>query len=226
LPRIEIQPVIEEGELARLLGGRRKRRLPGVVKKAVDKWTVSLFNLAEPAIVYSKHSLSGAGGGKVRVEGGQEFNSRRMAAGMKDCSEIICFVATVGPRPDEEINRLTAQGDLSEAYVLDAICSAAIENMAVQFAMKLEEDLKETYRSVTWHYSPGTCDWDVAEQKILFELIDAAAIGVHLTDSCLMIPRKSLSGVFGILPRPAAKPVSERNPCLRCDKEDCFARRV
>jgi len=45
--------------------------------------------------------------------------------------------------------------------------------------------------------------------------------GVKLTDGCLMIPRKSISGIIGIGPIE----IEKYNPCNTCDKLDCVGRR-
>jgi hypothetical protein len=47
--------------------------------------------------------------------------------------------------------------------------------------------------------SPGSLmDWPLEEQKPLFSLLKGAEklIGVRLTENLLMIPRKSVSGIF------------------------------
>jgi len=44
-------------------------------------------------------------------------------------------------------------------------------------------------------YSPGYCGWKVDEQQILFRLFPEHPLGVTLSDSSLMIPVKSVSGV-------------------------------
>ncbi|MEE9529870.1 MAG: vitamin B12 dependent-methionine synthase activation domain-containing protein [Syntrophobacteria bacterium] len=62
----------------------------------------------------------------------------------------------------------------------------------------------------------------MTEQKKLFSVFDAEEIGVELLDSCLMEPRKSISGVFGIAP-PGSPPHS---PCLHCREKNCTARRT
>jgi hypothetical protein len=49
--------------------------------------------------------------------------------------------------------------------------------------------------------SPGMIGWSVAEgQSQIFALLDAAEIGVGLTEHGVMIPPKSLSMVLGIGP--------------------------
>ena len=76
---------------------------------------------------------------------------------------------------------------------------------------------------ISRRFSPGYCDWDVSQQKMIFEAVNADSIGVHLTDECLMIPKKSISGIIGIGHSEGG--LEDYNPCTTCDKRDCLERR-
>jgi cobalamin-dependent methionine synthase I len=100
------------------------------------------------------------------------------------------------------------------------------ENVVEQFYQRTARDLAKSGQGVTLRFSPGYCDWPLDEQRPLFELFtDHAALEVELSRSCLMSPRKSVSGLFGILPAgiPGAHP--GYNPCSKCSKHNCIARR-
>jgi hypothetical protein len=70
--------------------------------------------------------------------------------------------------------------------------------------------------------NPGSLqDWPLREQRPLFALIGAVdtRIGVRLTDSCLMTPRKSTSGI--------QFPTEESfASCQLCGREVCPNRRA
>jgi hypothetical protein len=66
---------------------------------------------------------------------------------------------------------------------------------------------------------PGQEGRAIWQQRVIFERLPTDEIGVRLTDSCLMIPRKSVSFVIGLGPqmRPDAVACdfcSERERCL------------
>ena len=224
MPIVEIKPEITDVDLARLLGGPR-RTIPDAIKPVVAHWREKAPAFFSAAAIYSFRRIESSGKGAVKIDGGPEFHCGQMAAGLKDCKDIVCFLATLGPAIDSEIARLNAEGNLSEAFILDTVGSAAAENMGLQLALRFEEELKKDGKSLTWYYSPGACGWDVEEQKLLFPLLDHEKIGVNLTDSCLMTPKKSVSGLVGILPYPSDESVAARNPCTRCGRTDCYARR-
>ena len=69
--------------------------------------------------------------------------------------------------------------------------------------------------------NPGSLpDWPISQQRPLFDLVGKAAeIGVHLTDSYLMRPLKSVSGIL------FATDVTYEN-CQLCPVERCPNRRA
>lgn len=125
-------------------------------------------------------------------------------------SEALCwFVATAGQEFESFQHHLTQEGDMLRVYLANEIGSMIAEKTADRMEELLQEQLtpKGLYR--TNRYSPGYCGWHVKEQPILFELFRPKASGfslettptpcdIHLTESCLMIPIKSVSGVIGI----------------------------
>ncbi|MCF0209200.1 MAG: methionine synthase, partial [Bacteroidaceae bacterium] len=74
----------------------------------------------------------------------------------------------------------------------------------------------------TNRFSPGYCGWHVREQKLLFSTFPLAEpCGVKLTDSCLMLPIKSVSGVIGI----GENVRKLEYTCGLCDYANCYKRR-
>lgn len=125
-------------------------------------------------------------------------------------SEALCwFVATAGQEFEAFQRQLTQEGDIVRIYLANEIGTIIAEKAADKMECVLQEQLtpKGLYR--TNRYSPGYCGWQVNEQPILFDLFEPNVkvqqseaslkpCGIHLTDSCLMIPIKSVSGVIGI----------------------------
>jgi len=181
----------------------------------------------KPRLSYHKKTIKLIAKGHVSLNEGPVFKSPKLARTLRDSEEIICFVTTVGGEIDSEINAIMRHGRLSEAYVLDALGSAAVESVAEKFHRYIETRCREEDKAVTVRFSPGYCDWPVMEQKKLFRLFDSDSTGVQLQDSCLMMPAKSISAVFGLYPVvDNSPPPPGYNPCLDCSKIDCPARRA
>jgi hypothetical protein len=73
---------------------------------------------------------------------------------------------------------------------------------------------------ITNRYSPGYCDWDIREQKKLFELLPENFCGISLLDSMLMKPIKSISGFIGI----GSNVTFNRYTCNYCKDRNCLYR--
>ena len=61
----------------------------------------------------------------------------------------------------------------------------------------------------------------MAEQRIFFSMLPDGFCGISLTDSCLMLPIKSVSALVGIGGNIEKKPYG----CAICRKKDCFKRK-
>jgi hypothetical protein len=135
-------------------------------------------------------------------------------------STLALFLATIGPKLEEWSKELMAEGDVLRAYIVDAIASETVEQVAEWLENKIGERAQELEWKITNRYSPGYCGWSVAEQHKLFSLLPDGFCGVSLTPSALMIPIKSVSGIIGL--GPDVKRGAYQ--CSICDLKDCFRR--
>lgn len=117
---------------------------------------------------------------------------------LKDASEIALFVCTAGAGISAHSQHLSAEGDTLLSYVFDVIGSLTVDKAA----NKIEEDIKKEMNTralnISDSFSPGYCDWSVADQKKLFALLPPDFCGITLSESSLMNPIKSASGIIGI----------------------------
>jgi hypothetical protein len=185
-----------------------------------------LYRLINPRLLFIRERISKVEGGRVYLHGGMKLKSPKLSRTLRDSEELICFVTTIGGEIDFEINRMMRQGHLSEAFIMDALGSVAVESVAEQFHRRMESRYSENDKAVTLRFSPGYCDWPIEEQRKLFELFDSNTACIELNDSCLMIPRKSISAVFGVYPVNGDPTPSPYNPCIDCPKLDCPSRRA
>jgi len=122
------------------------------------------------------------------------------------------------------VKKLTERNRLSEAYIVESLGSVAVENMIEQFHAQYGSYLKLSRKGITLPFSPGYCDWNVEEQKKLVSSVAADQIGITLNTGGLMTPRKSISGVFGVMDRQG--PAMAYNPCSNCGNRGCAYRRA
>lgn len=94
-----------------------------------------------------------------------------------------------------------ANADAAGVNAATAGVNAATDgaNAAAALADDADRTIHAVHAGDMAKMSPGSLpEWPVTQQPILFSLLDGlpAEIGVRLTDSCLMLPSKSVSGFF------------------------------
>jgi len=133
-------------------------------------------------------------------------------------------VCTIGPALEMEVTRLAAAGKTLQAVVLDAIGSVAAEATADAVEQQIAAEVSGQGLRVSCRASPGYGNWDIRSQTALFSLVPAERIGVRLSETCMMIPRKSVSFAVHV----AREPVRLRgeSSCTDCNQRDCPYRRA
>jgi len=151
----------------------------------------------------------------------QYFETGRIITGpLRGVETLAFFVATAGAGITQWSQEYMKDRDPMQAYFVDALGSETVEKAADWVEDRLIAWSSERGQRTTNRYSPGYCDWNVSEQHKLFALLPPNFCGISLTDSALMQPEKSVSGVIGIGGR--AKRVDYA--CNICTMEDCFRR--
>ena len=133
----------------------------------------------------------------------------------------VLFICTCGQEYEIYQQQLKAENDMVREFIADALGSVIAEKCADE----MEKNVQESINKLGWHhtnrFSPGYCGWHVSQQQILFPLFKGETCGVRLTDSSLMLPIKSVSGIMGI-----GKEVRRLDyTCGLCQFEKCYKRK-
>jgi len=150
------------------------------------------------------------------VVDGVRFNSRVMVVNLQNTNRVFPYVATCGL----ELDRWTqGYSDLLERFWADNICQMAIRNARNAFVDYLQERYQpgEVYRM-----GPGSLpDWPIEEQQPLFRLLGDTefTVGVRLTESMLMLPTKTTSGIY-------FSGTESYENCMLCPRPSCPNRRA
>ena len=147
--------------------------------------------IAKPRAMYAVAYVDSRGESSVVIDG-LEFHSRVLRVNLDDVHRVFPFAITCGGELHEWMR---GKDDLLLRYYADVISEEAMRAASAD----LKRHLVRGYGlGRTSTMSPGSLeDWPIQEQRPLFELLGdpEKAIGVRLTDSMLMIPSKSVSGI-------------------------------
>jgi cobalamin-dependent methionine synthase I len=125
------------------------------------------------------------------------FSSRRLAQHLEGCYKATLMVCTIGQGLDEACERLINDGETTRAYLLDAIGSETVEALAEKLEGMVAQRAASLSSPIRSRFSPGYGDWPLSEQALLFSLLEPDRIGVSLTETFIMVPRKSISAIIG-----------------------------
>jgi hypothetical protein len=160
--------------------------------------------------------------GCFTIEGITFFVGKKIAAQLKLAVGGALFICTAGAGISRRCKALTAEGELMEGYMLDVIGSVTVESAIDKIQQSLEFELTKSGQKIANRYSPGYCGWALSEQKQFFALFPKNHCGISLSDSCLMDPMKSVSGVIGF-GKNVKKTLYE---CQICELHTCMYRKI
>jgi hypothetical protein len=202
----EINP--EEEEILRLLRRKKTDKDPGT-------WTLDLVRRA----IEEAKTLS-------RPRGVYEFLDRgRLPVHpvFESGERVGLCICTIGPELEAGVSDLMRKGELARGVVLDAVGSEMAEATARVLDERMEAEEAREGHLASARFSPGYGGWDLEGQRLLFDILDGGRIGVELSPSMMMTPRKSVSFAVNFGPDP--KPPRCALLCDQCEIEDCPYRR-
>ncbi len=140
---------------------------------------------------------------------------------LRGSEAFALFICTSGLEFETYQQRLKEQGDMVRVFIADALGSVIAEKCADQMEKALQESIDKLGWKHTNRFSPGYCGWHVSQQQLLFPLFQGHTCGVTLTDSSLMLPIKSVSGIIGL----GEKVRKLEYTCGLCDFKQCYKRK-
>jgi len=160
--------------------------------------------------------------GKIIYQGTELAAGRKVCSYMKDSQDIAVFICSAGEDFSSLSKQSNSAGDYLKGYIVDTFGSLTAEKTADFIQNKLQEECLCKGLNITNRYSPGYCNWLLSGQKKLFELLPDNPCNISLTDSMLMKPIKSVSGIIGI-----GKNVKKREyACEVCNDLSCTYRNI
>jgi hypothetical protein len=189
----------------------------------VNDYIENYHDFMAPSYSYTIRDIESIKGNPIAIGDSIILESKVIARLLERCQKIAVFALTIGNQLEEMVAYLAENGLVLQATVLDAIGSGAAEKLADYVEDRIRRLVNIDGLVTSWRFSPGYCDWEVNQQKMVFQTLNGDSAGIRLTESLLMIPRKSVSGIIGIgLPN---HDIENYNPCHTCNREDCPGRR-
>ena len=189
--------VLREMRVSRIrtLDEMEERPLAEAIRKTIAK----AYTLIHGRGVYLTIELSRTGAGADVTAPGAPglFSGADMAGLLGGCPRATLLAVTIGGELEVEVERLDKAGDITEAYLLEMVGGWMADYMADRLDERIEKEIARAGFDRTMRFSPGYGDWPLERQPALIKLVEAERIGISLTETNIMVPRKSVSAVIG-----------------------------
>ncbi len=173
--------------------------------------------LIEPKAVYVFDKVSRIQNEHVHLESGHVLKSLVLADSLENEQALALYVITVGSELEKKASEMS-KSSMLQGWIMESIGDYALRKAFSFFESMIEKTLGSNLSS----FGPGSGTgklFGIGQQKVLFEILNPETkIGVTLTPSYLMVPRKSISGVI-------ASTRENYVACQYCPREKCQNRR-
>ncbi|MFO8101103.1 MAG: hypothetical protein R6U37_02875 [Dehalococcoidia bacterium] len=194
-------------------------RIPSLIEEYFEKAKC----LIDPSYSYIIRDIDRVEEPLVFIKDSSILESHIISETLKRCRSVAIFTSTIGDELEKMVAWLGNSDAVLESYILDAIGSEMIEKAADFVHGIIGELANISGLAVSRRFSPGNCDWDISQQKVIFEALGDKSGGVELSHDYLMIPTKSISGIIGV--GSAESGIATYNPCKTCTDTNCLWRR-
>ena len=138
---------------------------------------------------------------------------------LKDCNECILMAATLGINIEKDIKKYSCT-ELTKGIIIDSCATTAIEEVCDRVQNEIENNILKNGQYLTFRYSPGYGDLSIEKNTEILNILNGQKeIGLTITNSGIMIPRKLVIAIIGITDK---KVEQDKTSCSTCkNKSKC-----
>lgn len=218
---------IDEKEARRYAGLARSEDFP---TKLISEACLEVQSLAKPMGIYEIYPYQSEQA-LIAVPAPLELTGEVIKKHLAGAEKIAVLAVTIGNQLEQAITGYFEKGEYTSALLLDAAATAAVEMVADQINELIDQQAARLGYKTTWRFSPGYGNWDITAQSAIIKLAGAEQIGITVTETSMMSPRKSVSAVIGFIPRSSTAAAAAsfdmvKNTCANCTQIDCQSKKT
>lgn len=213
-----------------------------ILKHSRGAYTCKLFRLGEKMELYESRSMQITRKGSTladefsltsevleietfQAEPVLELTGEHIAKRLKGATHIMMFAATLGQTADRAILSAEHQS-MTKALMMDACASSYIETICDLCNDAVDAIFVKIGMQTRARFSPGYGDLPLELQTKICRVLDThRQIGLSCSANHLLIPRKSVTAIIGLVPTENAVPVMLQSSCNICAfKKNCDRR--
>ena len=207
---------VNKAEALRYLG-YSGQNLDGLLDERVDQLIAQCEAEAAPGFVFRVFPVDASGEDGVRLVGSnlllQGESIRAHLEGAKECAVMAC---TLGLANEAGMRKAAAKGGALDACVYGAAGSSLVECVADACEAAVVADAARRGLHANFRFSPGYGDLPLSLQPNIVRVLQAdKRLGLTPTDSCMLVPAKSVTALIGLFAHPQDQK-DVRRSCAGC----------
>ncbi len=123
---------------------------------------------------------------------------KRISHVLKNSLYVVLLATTIGNKLEKKVEDLEKEKRFTEALILDAVGSTTSDQTMDFLHANIRGEFQRKGFSLTMRFSPGYGDLPLNIQPDLIHFSGGEQIGIEVTSSYMMIPRKSVSAIIGL----------------------------
>lgn len=192
--------------------------IPEKYRELTERTKALCYEKTEILGVYQSVRIKGITDDQITLENGSIIHGAFPPVLLKDSVELIALISTL--KNSQEL--CEAEENMMGRYFMDSWCSAIIESADTWLQNEIRDRMKKEGLYTTSVWFPGQHNFPLENQEALFEILSPKDLGVRLSESYMMNPVKSVSGILGLS---YTEDTRKLIPCDYCDlKEKCPSR--
>jgi hypothetical protein len=173
------------------------------VRATAAAMAAQALDIAQPVAWSRQVAVRAVDGTRVELEGDAILTSATLASLLHGSPAVRLFVVTLGPQIDERVHQLFEAMDGLEGLFLDTAGWVAVQSALSTVRRRCAEKARSEGYRLTRRIGPGYLDWPLEEQSIVFRALaaDDTLSPVEVLESGAILPEKTLTGLFGLIPQ-------------------------
>lgn len=208
---------IDKNEVLRYLG-YRNQNLDRVTDDLIDECMEEMRGLIKEKHIYRFFDIYIENGNVYLDETNLMLTGNDIRNHLKKSESCALMAVTLGNNVDSKI-RYYERKSITRALILDACATTAVEEICDEICEDLEKTVNKQNKTLTSRYSPGYGDLSIDIQKDFLSVLGAEkAIGLTANSHSILIPRKSVTAIVGVVEERA----SGRRSSVNHEEDESF----
>jgi len=212
---------IEKKEVLRYLGYKNQK----IDKSLVDLIEVcckEVIDICKESFVYEIFDIERKNNQIFLLGSTLVLKDKDIINHLASSKKCLVMAATLGIDVDNKI-AYYSRFNITKGVIMDACATTAIENLCDELQAEIMENALVDNLHITNRYSPGYGDFSIENQGDILNVLDTyKKIGLSVTESSIMLPRKSVTALIGLGEFVNLK---SNEKCKSCKNTDCNFRR-